>query len=95
MDKYLQFFSSRLANGNVTASGFSLDGSNGSGGGSQALVATLATATNGSNEASRMTFLDNLWNIQQPTGQYRYYQGAVYLLGLLAASGSLDYGWPQ
>ena len=94
-DKYLQFFSSRIANGNVSASGFSLDGSNGSGGGSQALVATLASATIGSNEGSRMTFLDNLWNIQQPTGQYRYYQGAVYLLGLLAASGNLDYGWAQ
>jgi oligosaccharide reducing-end xylanase len=95
MDKYLTFFEGRIANGNVNASGFNLDGSGASGGGSQGLTATLASATIGSSNGARTTYLNNLWNIAQPTGQYRYYQGAVYLLGLLAASGNFDYGFAQ
>jgi oligosaccharide reducing-end xylanase len=93
IDKYLTFFGSRLANNNVQAALFALDGSNASGGGSQALVATLAAATLASQNPNRMTFVNNLWNVAQPTGNFRYYQGAVYLLGLLAASGNFDYGF--
>jgi oligosaccharide reducing-end xylanase len=93
IEKYLSFFGSRVANGNVQSALFNLDGSNGTGGGSQALVATLAASALASQSESRMTFVNNLWNVAQPTGQYRYYQGAVYLLGLLAASGNVDYGW--
>ncbi len=40
-----------------------------------------------------MTFVNNLWNVAQPTGQFRYYQGSVYLLGLLATAGCFDHGW--
>ena len=93
LEKYLTFFGSRLANGNVTAALFRLDGGVNTQGGSQALVATLAAATLASQNPNRMTFVNNLWNIAQPTGQFRYYQGAVYLLGLLAASGNFDYGF--
>ena len=49
----------------------------------------------GTSNGARTTYLNNLWNIAQPTGQFRYYQGAVYLLGLLAASGNFDYGFAQ
>ena len=94
LDKYLSFFGSRLANGNVQAALFRLDGSVNTTGGSQALVSTLAAATLGTPQnGNRMTFVNNLWNVAQPTGQYRYYQGAVYLLGLLATSGNFDYNW--
>jgi oligosaccharide reducing-end xylanase len=93
IEKYVTFFGSRLANGNVSAALFRLDGGVNTNGGSQALVATLAAATLASQNGNRMTFVDNLWNIAQPTGQFRYYQGAVYLLGLLAASGNFDYGF--
>ena len=94
IEKYLSFFGSRLANGNVQAALFQLDGAVNTNGGSQALVATLAAATLASPQnANRMTFVNNLWNVAQPTGNFRYYQGAVYLLGLLAASGNFDYGF--
>ncbi len=95
MDKYLAFFRDRIGNGNVNASGFNLDGSGPSGGSSQALTATLAAATIGTSDEARTTFLSNLWNVPQPTGQYRYYQGSVYLLGLLATSGNFNYGFAQ
>ncbi|MEY4549987.1 MAG: hypothetical protein RL685_6182, partial [Pseudomonadota bacterium] len=79
----------------VSANGFNLDGSGATGGGSPGLTATLAAATIGSSNASNTTYLNNLWTVAQPTGQYRYYQGAVYLLGLLAASGNFDNGFAR
>jgi oligosaccharide reducing-end xylanase len=92
-DKYLAFFGNQLANGNVTNSRFNVDGTGATGGGSQALVATLAAGALATSGGNRMTFVNNLWNVAQPTGQFRYYQGSVYLLGLLAAAGQFDHGW--
>jgi hypothetical protein len=41
----------------------------------------------------RKTYVENLWHVSQQSGQYRYYQECVYLLGLLATSGRYHYDW--
>jgi oligosaccharide reducing-end xylanase len=87
IEKYHTFFSTRLGTGNVTAALFALDGSNPSGGGSTALTATLATGTLVSESDSRTQFVQNLWDVQQQQGTFRYYQETVYMLGLLTTAG--------
>jgi oligosaccharide reducing-end xylanase len=93
VQKYHAFFASQLGNGNVTNSRFNVDGTGAMGGGSQALVASLAAGALATDGGDRMTFVNNLWNVAQPTGQFRYYQGSVYLLGLLATAGYFAHGW--
>jgi oligosaccharide reducing-end xylanase len=93
-DKYLAFFGSRLNGGNVSNSTFNLDGSGAAGGGASGLVGALGAAALASTSDQRMVVVNNLWNLAQPTGQFRYYQGSVYLLGLLATSGHFDYTFP-
>ena len=93
IEKYHAFFSSRLGAGNVTNSLFRVDGSNPSGGGSTALTATLAAGSLASTHAQRTTYVENLWNVAQQSGTYRYYQEAVYTLGLLATAGWFGYEW--
>jgi oligosaccharide reducing-end xylanase len=93
VEKYHAFFASHLINGNVAASLFKVDGSGASGGGSTALTATLAAGGLASTATNRTTYVNNLWNIGQQSGQYRYYQESVYLLGLLATAGKLSYAW--
>jgi oligosaccharide reducing-end xylanase len=95
VDKYYAFFGNNLNNGNLSASLFNLDGSGGSNGNSAALMATLASGALASNGGNRMAFVDGLWNAAQPTGNFRYYNGAIYLLGLLATSGNFDFAFPQ
>jgi oligosaccharide reducing-end xylanase len=87
IEKYHTFFNSYLQNGNVTQSLFMVSGGNASGGGSTALTATLAAGALVSTTANRMSYVNNLWNIAQQSGQYRYYQECVYLLGLLNVAG--------
>jgi oligosaccharide reducing-end xylanase len=94
VEKYHDFFSSRLTDDNVEAALFLLDGSTPSGGGSTALTATLAAGSLASQHPDRARFVSNLWNVNQQSGQYRYYQEGVYLLGLLSTSGRLRYSWP-
>ncbi len=91
IEKYHTFFASRITTGNVQSSLFELDGSGASGGGSTALTATLAAGALGSTAAGRDAFVQNLWNIQQQTGTFRYYQETVYMLGLLSVAGRFDY----
>lgn len=91
--KYQAFFGGNLGNGNVTNSRFNVDGTNGTGGGASGLTATLAAAGHASDDPNRNTFLQNLWDLPQPQGMFRYYQGSVYLLGLLATAGRFDHSW--
>lgn len=91
IEKYHAFFADKLGTNNVTNALFSVDGSNPSGGGSTALTATLAAGALVSSAANRKTYVDNLWNVAQQSGQYRYYQESVYLLGLLAVSGKYNH----
>jgi oligosaccharide reducing-end xylanase len=90
VEKYHTFF-----NGNVTASLYQLNGTGGTGGTSQALVAALASGGLASSAGNRMAYVNSLWNIAQPTGNFRYYQGSVYLLGLLATGGRFSFLFPQ
>jgi len=93
IEKYHTFFSTRLGPGNVTAALFALDGSNPSGGGSTALTATLATGALASASDTRTQFVQNLWDVQQQQGTYRYYQETVYMLGLLTTAGRYAYSF--
>jgi oligosaccharide reducing-end xylanase len=94
VEKYHTFFINHLGTDNVTNALFALDGSGASGGSSTALTATLAAGALASNNPNIQTYVDNLWNVGQQQGQYRYYQECVYLLGLLATSGHYSYQWP-
>ncbi len=87
IEKYHTFFNTYLQNGNVTQSLFTVSGGNASGGGSTALTATLAAGAMVSATSNRASYVNNLWNIAQQSGTYRYYQECVYLLGLLNVSG--------
>jgi oligosaccharide reducing-end xylanase len=91
VEKYHAFFANNLGANNVSNALFSVDGSNPSGGGSTALTATLAAGALASTAANRKTYVDNLWNVAQQSGQYRYYQESVYLLGLLAVAGKYNH----
>jgi hypothetical protein len=59
--------------------------------GATALTATLAAGALASAAPNREVFVQNLWNIEQQRGCYRYYQESVYLLGLLATAGRMRY----
>jgi len=87
IEKYHTFFTGYLANGNVMQALFTVSGGNASGGGSTALTATLAAGSLASAHTNRTRFVDNLWLIAQQSGDYRYYQECVYLLGLLNVAG--------
>jgi oligosaccharide reducing-end xylanase len=93
IEKYHTFFTNHLGTNNVSNALFNVDGTNPSGGGSTALTATLAAGVLASNAANRKTYVDNLWNVAQQSGQYRYYQESVYLLGLLAVAGKFNYAF--
>ncbi len=54
---------------------------------SPGLVAMNATAALISTHPNRLAFVQDLWNIQPTTGTWRYYDGCLYLLGLLHVSG--------
>ncbi len=55
---------------------------------STGLVAMNAVAAIASTNANRKDFVEALWNAQVPSGLYRYYDGMLYMLGLLQVSGN-------
>ena len=93
VEKYHAFFANHLGTSNVANALFNVDGTNPSGGGSTALTATLAAGALASTAANRKTYVDNLWNVAQQSGKYRYYQESVYLLGLLAVAGKYNHAF--
>ena len=66
---------------------WSLDGKNLSTDHSPGLVAMNATASLASSDKKSWSFLENFWNISPTTGKYRYYDGCLYMMGLLHCSG--------
>ena len=54
---------------------------------SPALVATNAIASLAATHPRAARFVEALWNTDIPSGQYRYYDGLWYLMGLLHCSG--------
>jgi oligosaccharide reducing-end xylanase len=89
--KYHEFFSTRLNGNNVQNQIYNVDGSGATDGGSTALTAALAAAAHASTFPDRARFVENLWEVGQQSGLYRYYQETVYLLGLLSTSGRMRY----
>ncbi len=55
---------------------------------STGLVAMNAVAALASRRPDRKQFIESLWNARVPSGHYRYYDGVLYMLGLLQASGN-------
>jgi oligosaccharide reducing-end xylanase len=93
VEKYHAFFAGHAGEHNVSNALFKIDGSNPSGDGSTALTATLAAGSLVSSAPNRKALVENLWHVAQQSGQWRYYQECVYLLGLLATAGRYQYDW--
>ncbi|MDR0455898.1 MAG: Ig-like domain-containing protein, partial [Treponema sp.] len=55
---------------------------------SPGLVACNAVASLAATNVRAWDFLDDFWNISMTTGQYRYYDGCLYLMGMLHCSGN-------
>lgn len=54
---------------------------------SPGLVAMNATASLAASDKKAWAFLEDFWNISPTTGKYRYYDGCLYMMGLLHCSG--------
>lgn len=95
VEKYHSFFGTRLGENNVQNALYLLNGNvaTDDSGPSTALTATLAAGALASNAPNRAEFVENLWNVGQQSGTFRYYQESVYLLGLIAAAGWMGYEW--
>ncbi len=85
-NRMLNFFYSKgiKTYGNV----FSLDGEKSSGDHSLGLVTANAVAALASTNENRKEFVEQLWDAKTPTGRFRYYDGILYMLGMLQASGN-------
>ena len=84
-NRLLAFFASKgiASYGNQwTLAGTQLDSSH-----SPGLVAMNAVAVLASNQATSWAHLDQFWGTAIPEGQYRYYDGCLYMMGLLHCSG--------
>jgi len=55
---------------------------------SPGLVAMNAAASLVSTYANTGEFVDDFWNISMTSGQYRYYDGCLYMLGMLNVTGN-------
>ena len=54
-----------------------------------------ATASLAGDHPRAKQFVSALWNAPIPTGQYRYYDGMLYLLALLHCSGEFRIWTPK
>ena len=66
---------------------FTLSGSKLSSDHSPGLVAMNAVASLAATKSQAYDFVEELWNTAVPSGQYRYYDGCLYMLGMLHCSG--------
>ena len=55
---------------------------------STGLVAMNAVASIASTNTHRTEFVQELWSATISTGEYRYYDGILYMLGMLEVSGN-------
>jgi oligosaccharide reducing-end xylanase len=69
---------------------YSLDGKPLSADHSTGLTAMAAVAALAANEKTGKPFIEALWNTKIPSGKWRYYDGMLYLLGLLHVSGEFQ-----
>lgn len=85
-NRLLDFFFSQGVNS--YGNNFTLDGKKLSSDHSTGLVAMNAVACLASTNKTRKDFVNDLWNASIPQGKYRYYDGVLYMLGLLHVSGN-------
>ncbi|MDD5994698.1 MAG: glycosyl hydrolase family 8, partial [Clostridiales bacterium] len=57
---------------------------------SPGLVAMNATASLAASTQKAWAFVENFWNTSPTTGKYRYYDGCLYMMGLLHCSGKFQ-----
>jgi oligosaccharide reducing-end xylanase len=74
---------------------FKLDGTPIGGAHSTGLVAMNAVASLAATHGRSKQFVEALWNTPIPSGRYRYYDGMLYLLGMLNCSGQFRIWSPQ
>lgn len=67
---------------------FTLDGKRLGDDHSVGLLAMNAVACLASTNANRKDFVQELWNTPVPSGPYRYYDGLLYMIGMLQVSGN-------
>lgn len=77
------------------ANHFSLDGHPAGTDHSTGLVAMNAVASLAATDPQRREFVEALWNAPVPSGQWRYYDGMLYLLGLLHCGGEFRVWMPE
>jgi oligosaccharide reducing-end xylanase len=94
-DRIQSFFESKGID--TYGNGYSLDGTEQTGKEhSTALVATNAVASLAATDSARAAkFVDALWKAEIPKGQYRYYDGMWYLMGLMHCSGQYRVWTPK
>jgi oligosaccharide reducing-end xylanase len=69
---------------------YSLDGAPLAGHRSTGLIATNAVLAHAADPEIGKPFVQALWDADAPTGTYRYYDGLLYMMGLLQASGNFQ-----
>jgi oligosaccharide reducing-end xylanase len=85
-NRLLKFFASQGINDYVAE--YSLTGKPQGGSHSPGLVATNAVAALAADREFDEPFVQALWELDVPTGKYRYYDGLLMMLGLLQVSGN-------
>jgi oligosaccharide reducing-end xylanase len=84
-DRLLAFFESQ---GATYGNNFTLEGEPTSPGSSLGLVATNAAAALSASHPRASKFVDALYEAEPPTGQWRYYDGMLYLMSFMHVSGN-------
>ena len=72
---------------------YSLGGSQTAAGHGAGMVGVNAMLAFALPAADAKPFLQAAWNVATPTGQYRYYDGCLYLLSMLHMSGKFSLGY--
>ncbi|MDR2701436.1 MAG: hypothetical protein LBB72_03285 [Spirochaetaceae bacterium] len=85
-DKIQAFFVSKGVT--TYANQWKLDGTLIEGDHSPGLVACNAAASLAATHENAWKFIEDFWNVNMTTGTYRYYDGCLYMLGMLHVSGN-------
>jgi oligosaccharide reducing-end xylanase len=85
-NRLLEFFFSKGID--TYSNQYTLDGTRLSPHHSTGLIAMNAVAALASTNKNRTAFIQALWEVSIPSGKWRYYDGLLYMLGLLNVSGN-------
>ena len=92
-DRVLDFLASQGIDS--YANQFTLEGSPLSSDHSTGLVSMAAVAALAADPETGKPFVQELWDAQIPSGKWRYYDGMLYMLGMLHVSGNFRIYAPQ